>query len=115
MLTEREKIPNTSADTIQEVVTDVNLPQSIERKEGVQSIPSNFTAQVSQGGQPLVQNQATPVTITLPADEQTLAQKVKSGNIVDAATWFFAFWLRAFKKAVHVGANIVVKPINNQP
>ena len=112
MLTEREKTGNGAPDAIQEVATDISLPANLERREGVQSIPSNFTAQVHQGNQPLITNQNTPVTVTIPADQATLVQNVKKGNIVDAATWFFAFWLRALKKAIHIGANIVVKPTN---
>ncbi len=114
MSIETEKIANGVPEGVREVSQDIELPANIENKSGVQAIPSTFTAQVSQGNQPLIQNQNTPVTVTIPANQATLTQNVKKGKIVDAATWFFAFWLRALKKAIHAGANVVVKPANTQ-
>ena len=111
MFSEREKKPSVP-EGVREVPQDLSLPVNIEAKDnGIQSVPSQFSAQVMDGGQPLIQtSQNQTVTITLPADTQTIADNAKKGNIVDAATWFFAFWARAFKKAIHFGWQIVAKP-----
>lgn len=100
---EREKAP------IQESPEDVS-PLTIERKEVVIPIPTQFKAQVkSDKGQSLVQNTAgKTVSITLPKNQLELAQLSK-GSISDSITWFAAFWLRMIKKAIHFGWQLFQK------
>jgi hypothetical protein len=82
-------------------------PLTIERKEVVQPVLTQFKSQVkSDQGKPLIQSPATATTtITLPADQNQLTTLAK-GSISNSITWFAAFWLRMIKKAIHFGWRI---------
>jgi hypothetical protein len=88
----------------------VAIPEDIEKKEGVQPRPTQFTAQVRDDqGHPLFQTpQTKTVSIQLPSDQTTLASWAK-GPVVDSLTWLGKFWLRIVKKATHFGWRLVKK------
>jgi len=103
---EREK---TTPEGLVEIPHTPEIPPEIEKGIGVKPVASNFTAQVKQRGQNLIttpQNQN--VTITLPADPQTLGTQAK-GPITEAVTWFSVYWWRMIKKALHFGWKILRK------
>lgn len=93
-----------------EVRPEEMQPLTIERKEVASPVPVAFRKQVTgSSGQNLIttpQNQT--ITITLPAQQEQLAQAAK-GSVDDSSTWFAAFWLRLIKKAVHFGWQIISK------
>jgi hypothetical protein len=99
---ERETIPK--AEERPEEIS----PLTIERKEVVTPIPTQFTKQVkSDGGQPLIGSLATQkVSIQIPSDQRQLTTLSK-GSISDSITWFAAFWIRMIKKATHFGWRII--------
>jgi hypothetical protein len=84
-------------------------PLTIERKEVVSPVPTQFVGQVkSDKGQPLIQTpQAQSVSIQLPADPAQLTTLSK-GSVNDSLTWLGAFWVRIIKKAIHFGWQILV-------
>lgn len=100
---EREKPP------VQESPEEAS-PLTIEHKEVVIPIPTQFKAQTkSDKGQPLIQNSAVKsISITLPKNQLELIELSK-GSISDSITWFGAFWLRMIKKAVHFGWQLFQK------
>lgn len=111
MQTEREKLDAGIPEGVNQVAEVVSMPQAIENKSGVQVVPSNFTAQVTDGNTPLIQTpQNQVVTITIPSDQNSLTQNAKKGNILDALTWHATYWLRIVKKAMHFGWKIVFQP-----
>lgn len=83
-------------------------PLTIERKEVVTPVPTQFTKQVkSDAGQPLTQSPAAQkVSIQIPSD-QTQLTPLSKGSISDSITWFAAFWIRMIKRATHFGWRIV--------
>ena len=86
---------------------DVSIPEHIEKKEGVIPRQTQFTAQVTDDGKPLIKTpQAKTVTIQVPADQTQLTQLSK-GSPVNALTWFSVFWLRMIKKAIYFGWRVV--------
>lgn len=107
---EREPVPGGVEETPEEI-----SPLTIERKEVVTPMPSQFTAQVkSDSGQPLIQTpQTQPVTITLPKSQVVLAEEAK-GSTDDASTWWGAFWIRMIKKAIYFGWSIITGQKNGQ-
>lgn len=84
-------------------------PLTIERKEVVNPVPTQFAGQVkSDKGQPLIQTPQTQATnIHLPADPTQLTTLAK-GSVSDSLTWLGAFWVRMIKKAIHFGWRILV-------
>ena len=84
------------------------IPVTVENKGVVTPTPSQFTAQVTDDkGKPLVTpTNGQSVTITLPADPQQLSATSK-GTPDEALTWFAAFWLRMFKKAIYFGWRVI--------
>jgi hypothetical protein len=84
-------------------------PLTIERKEVVTPIPTQFSGQVkSDKGQPLIQTpQTQATTIHIPADPAHLTTLAK-GSVNDSLTWLGAFWMRMIKKAIHFSWQILV-------
>jgi hypothetical protein len=84
-------------------------PLTIERKEVITPVPTQFTQKVtSSTGQTMIQTpQGQAITITLPDEQTTLTDKAK-GSSDDSVTWFARFWLRIIKKAVHFGWNVLL-------
>ena len=106
------KSPETESLPFEKRAEDFSeIPVTVENKgvvNPVTAIPSQFTAQVTDDkGQPLIQpTNGQSVTITLPADPQQLSATSK-GNPDEAVSWFAAFWLRMFKKAVYFGWRVI--------
>ena len=97
----------TAVSDIQERPEEVS-PLSIERKEVVTPIPSQFKAQVmDSAGKPMIQTPPVSMTtISVPADQGRLLNWSK-GSADDSLTWFSVFWQRIIKKALHFGWKIV--------
>ena len=76
-------------------------PLSIEHKEVVTPVPTQFTGQVNNDqGKPLLTAVKPPtIAIELPEPMETL-QKKSQGDIGSALTWWAAFWIRLFKQYV---------------
>lgn len=74
---------------------------TIERKEVVSPIPTQFKAQVEDDqGRPLITATATQeISIQLPQPVEVL-QKESGGDISNALTWWAGLWMRLFKKYV---------------
>jgi len=91
-------------------IPETASPFTIEKKEVVTSVPSQFTAKVTNGaGSPLVQTPINQnVTIQIPND-QAMLKGYASGSPQNAITWFAAFWLRMIKKALYFGWKILFK------
>jgi len=89
-------------------------PLTIERKEVIQPSVTQFTKQVTDdNGKPLIQTpENKEITIELPASPERL-QKVSKGSTSDSLTWFAAFWVRIFKKAIHFNWKISEKRQNS--
>lgn len=85
------------------------IPRELEQATGAQSTPTQVTTQVTDDttGQPLTQSQATddPV-IEIPIDP-VQSEGWRKWSLADTITWFTVFWLRAAKKAAHLGKKIV--------
>lgn len=90
-------------------IPETASPLTIEKKEVLTSVPSQFTAKVSNGGRPLVQTPANQnVTVQLPSDAATL-KGLAGGSPQNAITWFAAFWLRMLKKALYFGWKVLYR------
>ena len=85
-------------------------PLTIERKEVIQPNVTQFTHKVTDdNGKPLIQvPDDKEIKIELPASPEQL-EKVSKGSVTDSLTWFAAFWVRIFKKAVHFNWKILEK------
>lgn len=95
---------------VQKRPTEIEIPEYIE-KGGVTPVPTQFTAKVTDdSGKPLIQSSddTTTQTVQLPKTQDEL-KELSKGSITDSITWFAAFWLRIFKKAVHFGWKIIGK------
>ena len=91
---------------VKKVPEEIELPEHL-KKDGITAIETAYKANVQDGGQALTQTpQNQKVTITLPSDPKTLTTLSK-GSITSAVTWLAMFWLRAIKRAMHFGWNIV--------
>jgi len=98
---------------LEERAEDIS-PLIIERKEVIQPTVTQFTKQVTDdNGKPLIQTpESKEITIELPASQDRL-KKVAKGPAADSLTWFAAFWMRIFKKAVHFNWKITEKRQNS--
>lgn len=86
------------------------IPIEVEHKGVITPTPSQFTAQVTdEKGQPIIQTPGSQqITIELPSDQAQLTAFSK-GTPDEAITWFGAFWLMMFKKAVLLGWRVLRK------
>lgn len=91
------------------------------KETGIQEVEVDFpaTAKDAQGpqGQPLIQTpQTQPLTIQVPAPSaETLKQIVKLSK-EETSPWNAAFWLRAIKRAIFLGKQVIFgQPKANQP
>jgi len=106
-----EREPNkTPLETIPEGIP----PLKIEKKEVISPKPIQFTQQVTDdNGKPLIQTpEDKEIRIELPANPNRL-KKVSKGSISDSLTWFAAFWVRIFKKAIHFNWKVFQKNTNS--
>ena len=94
---------------VEEMTKDIS-PLTIERKEVIQPSVTQFTKQViDDNGKPLIQTrESKEIKIELPATPDRL-KKVSKGSISDSLTWFAAFWVRIFKKAIHFNWKVFQK------
>lgn len=84
-------------------------PLTIERKEVVTPVPTQFKAQVTDdNGNPIITTpQTEKADIIIPdISLETLDLKVK-GDKEDASVWSAAYWIRIFKKAVYFGWKVL--------
>ena len=88
-------------------------PLTIERKEVVQPSVTQVTKVTDDNGKLLIQTpEDREIKIELPASPDRL-KKVSKGSISDSLTWFAAFWVRIFKKAIHFNWKVFQKNTNN--
>jgi len=88
-------------------------PLSIERKEVVTPVPTQFKAQISDDkGTPLVTTpQTQKVSVKIPAlNEEELKEKSRQ-NVDRTIAWNASFLLRLIKKAIHLGRSILFSPV----
>lgn len=89
---------------------EVPIPEKIQ-DIGVKATRSQITAQVNDDddddNKPLMQTPARKVTVTLPANQDTIEDWTK-GDTRDSSTWLGYFWVRLIKKALHFGWKVVV-------
>lgn len=84
-------------------------PLTIERKEVVTPIPSQFKAQVTddQGNNIITTPETVKTDIIIPEiNKETLEVKIK-GDTEDSSVWSAGYWLRMFKKAVYFGWKVL--------
>jgi len=100
---EEIKIP----EEVKVIPEEVEIPEDlrkIEKKEGIQTTQTQFTAQVTDdNGKPLITTpRSQVVTITLPKGEEQL-ETLSKGSSENAIVWLAKQWLRTIKKALHFG------------
>lgn len=84
-------------------------PLTIERKEVVTPIPTQFKAQVTDdNGNNLIKTpETTTADIVIPdVNKETLDLKIK-GDTAESSVWSAGYWLRIFKKAVYFGWKVL--------
>ncbi|SRR3989344_50431 len=84
---------------------------SIEHKEVLTPIPTNFKAQVyDDNGKPLISTpQSQTVVITIPAVNEEELKADAKGNIEETWTWSAVYWIRRILKALHFSKKYVFK------
>lgn len=89
-------------------------PLTIERKEVIQPKVTQFTKQViDDNGKPIIQTpESQEIKIELPTSPEIL-KKTSKGSTSDSLTWFAAFWMRIFKKAIHLNWKVFQKNPNS--
>jgi len=99
--------PERESTKIEERPEEVS-PLTIERKEVVTPVPTQFTKQIKDDkGKPLISSPATSkVSIQLPVNPAQLITQSK-GSVSDSITWLATFWLRMIKKALYFGWKIL--------
>jgi hypothetical protein len=99
--------PEREKSKIEEIPEDIS-PYTIERKEFVTPVPTQFIKQVKDDqGKPLISSPSvTDTTIQLPTSQTQLVTQSK-GSVSDSITWLATFWRRMIKKALHFGWKII--------
>mgnify|MGYP006961835535 CR=1 FL=1 len=94
---------------VKEIPEMPEVPVNLE-EQGVAATPNQISVQVTddQGIPPIQTPAVQTVTITIPTNQQQLADWSK-GLPGDSLTWFALFWLRMIKKAVFYGWKIITK------
>ncbi len=85
-------------------------PLTIERKEVVTPVPTQFRAQVTDDkGNPIISTpQTKKADIIIPeVNKETLETKIKNGNTEESSVWSASYWLRILKKAIFFGWKVV--------
>lgn len=103
MMVERESRPELEVKAVPE---EIELPQHL-KKGGIEAVETAYKANVQDGGQ--TSDPVQPVggsVFATPADPATLSAMSK-GSDTNSSTWFAWYWLRAIKKAIHLGLRIV--------
>jgi len=96
---------------VQEVPTTPEIPEEIERKDGVKAIPNQPTQLTDDNGnitaQPVPDPSDDSNAITIPADP-TDAQAWSQGKTEESRTWLGVYILRKIKQAIHLGLKVFV-------
>ena len=84
-------------------------PLKIERKEVLTPTPSRFSGQVfTDKGKPIIETpESKEIMVEIPRLQSDL-QTLSKGSGDDAITWFARFWLRIIKKALSLGAKLIM-------
>lgn len=94
-------------ELVKERPEEIELPEEIERLEGVRATKVKLTAKVQdEKGRDLIRTSDAERIVQLPSNESRLTSLSK-GSLSDSITWFANFWLRMIKKAIHFGWKIV--------
>ena len=106
-MTATPEIPRPEAPQIQERKEEFVVPETIQ-SSGVKVVQKTFKAQVrdDKGAQIIQTPPAQVIAVNPPTDPSSLTSWSK-GDTSNAKTWFGAFWLRVFKKALHFGWQVV--------
>jgi hypothetical protein len=81
------------------------VPEKIQ-DVGVKTTRTQVTAQVTDDDGQLIKTPTRKVTVTLPAQQETIENWTK-GDTKDSSTWLGYFWIRIIKKALHFGWKVV--------
>lgn len=84
-------------------------PLTIERKEVVTPIPSQFKAQVTDdNGNPIISTpQTQKADIIIPELSKEVLEDRAKGNTEESSVWSASYWFRIFKKAVYFGWKVL--------
>ncbi|MFZ3301657.1 MAG: hypothetical protein WA152_03030 [Microgenomates group bacterium] len=84
-------------------------PLTIERKEVVTPIPSQFKAQVTDdNGNPIISTpQTEKADIIIPEISREVLDVKAKGDVGEASVWSAAYWIRIFKKALYFGWKVL--------
>lgn len=84
-------------------------PLTIERKEVVTPIPSQFKAQVTDdNGNPIISTpQTQKADIVIPEVSKEVLEVMAKGNTEEASVWSATYWIRIFKKAIYFGWKVL--------
>jgi hypothetical protein len=89
----------------------IERPETFVVPEQIQKIatstPTQVTTQVTDdSGQPLTQPTVSDPAMQIPIDP-VASENWRKWSLTDAITWLTVFWLRAAKKARHLGKKVV--------
>ncbi len=103
IMVEREQQPQFEVKSGEEI----ELPEHL-KVDSSKAFETAAKANVKDGGSQVMTQTPTAgqQTLTVPADTKTL-KNISKGPITSAVTWLAAFWLRAIKKALHLGWRVV--------
>lgn len=84
-------------------------PLTIERKEVVTPVPTQFKAQVTDdNGSPIISTpQTEKADIVIPAVSKEVLEEKEKGNTEEGSVWSAAYWIRIFKKTVYFGWKVL--------
>ncbi|MEK7168437.1 MAG: hypothetical protein AAB778_00320 [Patescibacteria group bacterium] len=84
-------------------------PLTIERKEVVTPILSQFKAQVTDdNGNPIISTpQTQKADIVIPEVSKEVLEQRAKGDTEESSVWSAAYWIRIFKKAIYFGWKVV--------
>lgn len=94
------------------------ISENLARETGVEKVETAFTANIKDDkGQPLIQTpQTEPLTIKIQAASTEELKEAKKGSIEETRPWNARFWIRAIKRAIHFGKQVIFgSPEINQP
>jgi hypothetical protein len=87
---------------------------TIERKEVVTPVPTQFKAQVSDddGNKVITTPQTAKIDIVIPEiDRETLEVRIK-GDTETPSVWSAAYWIRIIKKSIYYGWKFIFEGRN---
>jgi hypothetical protein len=86
-------------------------PLTIERKEVVTPVPTQFKAQVTDdNGNPIISTpQTTKADIVIPEVSREVLDGKAKGDVGEASVWSAGYWVRIFRKALFFGWKVLFK------